>query len=294
MIIRSARDARLKATLSNVRPLPRVHAGSALMRWGDRLLAVQDDAYELAWITLREGEEPRIDIVACTERLGPLPKSEKPDFEAAVVHASAIYVIGSGSARTRRRLVRLVPNPFELALRDAGALIDCVAVALGRALGRSAALPNVEGALGRAGALTLFHRGARDTPNVAVTLNAGALDGETPIVTETAILDLGEVNGVPLALTDVAPIDGGYLYLACAEDTPDAISDGPIVGAAVGIIRAGEGSFALLVEGDLAPTLRKCEGIALDADARGAFILTDPDDPARPAELCRVVFEGPW
>jgi hypothetical protein len=33
--------------------------------------------------------------------------------------------------------------------------------------------------------------------------------------------------------------------------------------------------------------VRKFEGLALTAD--GAYVITDADDPARPAELCRLV-----
>jgi hypothetical protein len=82
------------------------------------------------------------------------------------------------------------------------------------------------------------------------------------------------------------------VYLAVAEDTPNAVDDGPIVGAAIGILAGGKARFALLEEPDGTPSLRKVEGIAVDLETRTTFLVTDPDDPGRPAELCRVELRG--
>jgi hypothetical protein len=108
--------------------------------------------------------------------------------------------------------------------------------------------------------------------------------------------DLGAIGAVPLTFTDAARFDGGRraLYLAVAEDTPDAIADGPVMGAAIGVIDAEGARFALLMEANGSPCTRKPEGIALDPGERSGFLLTDPDSPREPAELCRFVLEGPW
>src|SRR5688572_3771266 len=79
----------------------RVRAGSALARFGKRLMMVQDDALWLAWWDGRG--------TLCAE---PLPADErgervfddkrrKPDFEAAVVVGQRLLVFGSGSLPAR-------------------------------------------------------------------------------------------------------------------------------------------------------------------------------------------------
>lgn len=82
------------------------------------------------------------------------------------------------------------------------------------------------------------------------------------------------------------------LYLAVAEDAPNAIDDGPVAGAAVGVLSNGRARYAMLEEQDGTPSRRKVEGIALDPATRAAYLVTDPDDPGRPAELLRVALEG--
>ena len=82
------------------------------------------------------------------------------------------------------------------------------------------------------------------------------------------------------------------IYLAVAEDTPNAVDDGPITGAALGVLSKGEARFTLLEEPDGTLTTRKVEGIVIDRETRSTYLVTDPDDPERPAELCQVDLEG--
>ena len=102
--------------------------------------------------------------------------------------------------------------------------------------------------------------------------------------------DLGRAAGVPLTFTDATRgPDGAIAYLAVAEDTPNAIDDGPVVGAAIGVIRDGAASWTLILEPDGTPSVRKFEGLALDPEG-GAWVITDADDPEKPAELCKLAF----
>jgi hypothetical protein len=131
--------------------------------------------------------------------------------------------------------------------------------------------PNLEGAvlLSDRRAVRLFHRRA------GAEGRAGAM--------------------IDVTLADAAPgPDGRLFYLAAAEDTPNAVDDGPVIGAAVGVIHGGDARWAPLLEADGAPSERKAEGLALAEDGRSGFVVTDPDDASRPAELCRVVLEGRW
>src|SRR4051812_45581281 len=72
-----------------------VRAGSALARFGKRMIAVQDDALWLGW-----WEEPGKLYAQALPPFGAGPrlfndKLRKPDFEAAVVLGERLFVFGS-------------------------------------------------------------------------------------------------------------------------------------------------------------------------------------------------------
>ena len=158
--------------------------------------------------------------------------------------------------------------------------------ALGDALGQS---PNVEGAVPVGDRLRLFQRGpGRDRgANYVVDVPLAVIAGGAPKILSVTRYDLGTLEGTHLAFTDAVTLGRFIVYLAVAEDTPDAVADGPVAGAAVGILDGAGARWDVLAEPDGKPSRRKIEGVALDAGGRG-WLLTDPDDPARPAELCRV------
>ena len=186
-------------------------------------------------------------------------------------------------------MARLVPGTGEVAWFEAGPLYDAVAAAIGET-------PNIEGAAVVGAGLRLFHRGAgRGTCRNWVLDVALGPEGPTGPVGAAFEVDLGDVAGVPLSCTDAAALpDGRFLYLAAAEDTPDAVADGPVVGAAIGLLAGAAVRWAPLLEADGTPSVRKVEGLAPDPDLAGAWVITDPDDADRPAELCRVALDGPW
>ncbi|MEJ7734299.1 MAG: hypothetical protein WKG00_34530 [Polyangiaceae bacterium] len=175
---------------------------------------------------------------------------------------------------------------------EADALYDGVAATLG-------GTPNIEGAVLAGDRLLLLHRGAGGTAHSAVvSVAAAALGGAPPQASAAVRWDLGEVGGVPLTFTDAAPAvpaaPDAFVYLAVAEDTPNAVDDGPIAGAAVGVVRGTEGRWAPLLEPDGSPSKRKVEGVTLDVDGRGGWLVTDPDDAAAGADLCRLELGGNW
>ncbi len=50
------------------------------------------------------------------------------------------------------------------------------------------------------------------------------------------LVDLGQIDGVPLSFTDGAGLpDGGMVFTAVAEDTEDTYNDGACLGAAIGV-----------------------------------------------------------
>jgi uncharacterized protein DUF6929 len=111
------------------------------------------------------------------------------------------------------------------------------------------------------------------------------------------VFELGTIEGVRLGFTDAALLpDGRSVFLAAAEDAPDAIADGPVSGSVVGLLEPsadGVGArWTRLVGGDGRPSPYKVEGVAIDRDVRGGWLLTDSDDPRVPAMLLKVELRG--
>lgn len=284
-------DPWLEARIIEVVPLVEgeltVRAGSALVSWQGRLLAVQDDALAAVWIDPANCVLEPLVFAGAGERLR---KKEKPDFEAALVTDDGmLYVLGSGASPQRRRIARVNLRQASSSpeLLDASALYDAAAQVLGE-------LPNIEGALLKGDSLWLFHRGVRGG-SMLVEMQSAALDGQPCSVLSHRRCDLGSVGAVALGFTDAIRFDAErMLYLAAAENTTDAIADGEIVGAAIGIISDDAARYAPLLERDGRPSRRKVEGVVLNADRRSGWLLTDPDDPDQPAELCAFTLSGPW
>lgn len=285
--VAAALDPELSARVSCA-PVAAVQAGSGLVRLGARLIVVQDAASAVVLLAPETGAAER---VVLSGGGGAEAKATKPDYEAAVAgDRGVVHVLGSGSAPARRRIARLDPGAGGIArtaIVDAGPLYDAVAEALG-------STPNIEGAVAQGDRVRLFHRGAGSKPSATVEAPAAALDGAAPGRLAASWFDLGQVGRVPLTFTDAIAAADHVMYLAVAEDTPNAIDDGPIVGAAIGVLRGSRARYALIAGPDGAPSTQKFEGIALDAGGRTGWLVTDPDDEAQSAELCRLSLDGPW
>ena len=94
--------------------------------------------------------------------------------------------------------------------------------------------------------------------------------------------DLGAVRGVALAVTDVVALpDGRLLVAAAAEDTPNAVDDGPVVGAALALLD-DERVLAVAAVPDAASGPYKIEGLAVRGpapDGVSLIAVVDADDP---------------
>ncbi len=288
---------------------PHVRAGSALVAVDRQLLVFQDDCLWLACIDL-----PSLRVTAV-----PLPaddgvrvfdhahKADKPDLEAAfaVLQPDGWLVVALGSGSTRRRRRWLVIHDFHGARRmqwlDAAALY----AQLDARTDFSGAELNVEGATVRGDRLVLLQRG-----NGAARVDLQPLDttGElrmaevlawiaAPQTPPPELLNVrprhpGLLDGVRLTLTDAVALDAQTLLAtAAAEASPDAVADGVVVGAALGVLTASEERWAVLTEGG-ARFVGKPEGLALDRDVPGhGWLVLDADDPDKPADLCRFAWQ---
>ena len=243
-----------------------VSAASGLARARGRLYVAADDRLALAVFDQAAGTPgSRLILEGDGESVA---KAEKADLEAiASLPAAGLVVLGSGSGDRRHR-------GFVVSL-DGGEVHELDLTRLHDAIAREVDGPlNLEGAEWHAGGLVLAQRGAAGAASAIVRVGWPdlALESVEPV-------EAGLLHGVPLGLTDLARLpDGRLLASWAAEDTENAYDDGEVAGSAIGFV--GEQPWA--VEGDW-----KIEG--LWSDGRELLMVTDADDPSKPAVLLRAL-----
>ena len=300
---------------------PHVRAASGVVSGGGELWIVQDDAN---FIAVR-GADGRVDAI-------PLPagpggrrrfeaalgnKNDKLDLEAAVAvelgGAPFVLGIGSGSLPARERIAIVDVRSRSARLFDASALY--AQLRADRAFAGSEL--NVEGAVIVDGALRLFQRGNGAPRDGIVAVNAtcdvpleGFLrwieGGAVPAMGNVRRYDLGAERGVMYGFTDATVIGGRVFVVAGAEDSPDVVQDGEVLGTRIGVIGMpsrsgappaidGEGvRFAPLLDPEGRPSLAKVEGIAPGVEPGRLHAVTDLDDPDAPSLLCEIELGGDW
>ena len=258
-----------------------VRAASAVAPFGDGWLIVQDDATHAAW--QRPGGVAAVRVVPAVDghelfSSAAGTKHLKPDFEAAFPAGDGALLLGSGSTPARMRASLVTRSGF--AVHDLTPVYAAAAAALDVPLGGL----NLEGACRLGDRVRWFQRGnsAAGVPSASVDVAASALTGGPVVVGDVRRYDLGSVGGVALAVTDaVALPDGRVLVSAAAEDTPNAVDDGPVVGAALALLDGDQVT-------DVAPLPEsgsgayKVEGLAVrDVTGDGVRLLAvvDADDP---------------
>ena len=283
-----------------------VRAASGIAPLGEGWLIVQDDATAAAWS--RAGSVTPVRVLppveghdVFSEAAG--TKHLKPDLEVAcpaeVDGAPGVLLLGSGSGPRRMRgvLVTLVDGQPAVRAGDLAPLYLGVAARLGVPLDQL----NLEGASRHGPTVRWFQRGnlAAGVPSASVDL---PLEGMVAAVlgrvaaadvpaTRPTTYELGEVDGVGLAVTDaIALPDGRLLLSAAAEDTPNAVDDGPVVATALVLVDGAEvRAVAPIPEVD--GHVHKVEGLAL-REVRGSEVhllaVVDDDDPARPSVVLRL------
>ena len=274
-----------------------VRSASAIAPFGDGWLVAQDDATHAAWRRPDGVSAVRVlDAVEGHEVFGSAEgtKHLKPDFEAAcevVVDGSpAVVLLGSGSTPARMRASLVRADRFDVVA------LEPLYLRVAEALGVGADLLNLEGACRIGGTFRWFNRGnltggwpsaSVDVPVAQlVAALTGALSPADVSVSDRLVYELGDVDGVGLAVTDaVALRDGRVLLTAAAEDTPNAVDDGPVVATALALVQGEDPlDVALLTASD--GGVHKVEGLGLvGVDGRGLSLIAvvDADDPLVPS-----------
>ncbi len=122
----------------------------------------------------------------------------------------------------------------------------------------------------------------------------GWLDGRHPFppVRRVFEVDLGDVAGVPFGFTDAAVSDDGRIaFVACAEDTEDAIDDGPVLGCRFGWLDVENQTVVVtpVVDAGGQPTHLKLEGIETRVGNGTVFdVVADMDRGDEPAQIAEL------
>ncbi|MGY1750235.1 DUF6910 family protein [Modestobacter sp. SYSU DS0511] len=301
----------MRITVDDVRKLhfddgAPVTAASAIAPLGEGWLVAPDDATVAAWLVAQRVCPVRLlppveGLDHFSEAAG--TKHLKPDIEVAcpaeVDGEPAVLLLGSGSTPRRMRgvLVRLVDGQPVVAAAELPELYSRVAERLELPDGQL----NLEGASRHGDAVRWFNRGnlvagvfpaSVDVPLAALV---DAVLGRAPAaavpVAHPRSYDLGQARGVGLAVTDaVALPDGRTLLSAAAEDTPNAVDDGPVVGAALALV-ADHSVQDVAAVPEVGGAVVKVEGLALCGVTDAAVDLlgvVDVDDPTVPSLLLTV------
>lgn len=273
-----------------------VRAASGLAVHGGRLVVVQDDASFLAVVTTDGVSAIKLPRGLDGRRrfeIGLGNKLDKLDLESCVAIGDELWAFGSGSLPIREKICRVhqaIPRVI-----DAAPLYRRFREAVGSSV-------NIEGAARMREELWLFHRGNTGTNDVGPAVLKLSIDGlrawlegtaPLPAIDEVVGYDLGAIDGERLGFTDAVAYGDRVLYLATAEQTPNAIDDGRVLGSQLGVIDTHDVRATPLLGTTGAPV--KAEGLALDPDRPGCgWIALDPDDVDQPATLLDVELSGPW
>ena len=278
-----------------------VRAASAIAPLGDGWLIAQDDETFGAW--WRNGGIERVRLFPSVGGLDSFTEEEgtkhlKPDLEAAChldADGPAVLLLGSGSLPRRMRGVLVRDNGSASDVTVAH--LEVLYARIAAALEIDASDLNLEGACVAGDRLRWFQRGHGAT-NVASSSVDVDLPGLLRVLTghaDPAQVQLGNVrryefessSEVALAITDAAALpDGRILVSVAAEDAPDAVQDGEVVGSALAVIADDE-----VVEVDDLPSaddgsVFKVEGLAVRQSTAGeldVLAVVDQDDPHRPS-----------
>ena len=253
----------------------RLSAASALVCQGQSLWVLADDALVLQRYNLNGDWQAEQTLLP-----GELPedakqrKRLKPDFEALLLlPEGSLLALGSGS--TKRRCRGCLVESGSVRVIDLSPLYG--------ALAEHFQDLNIEGGVVYRGQLLLAQRGngrgrenalvVLDLPQVLRDLQGGQLSAAA--LQRIVPLQLPELDGVPLSLTDLSMAPSGTLYFtATAEATDSSYLDGACVGSVLGRLDA---QLAIVELSRLAPVV-KIEGLAFQSDGR-PLLVADADDP---------------
>jgi hypothetical protein len=278
---------------------PHLSGASGVVRRGDFVYVIGDDELFLGVFSVSSQDPGELRRVLEGDLPGEADarSKQKPDLEALTLlppfegHPyGALLGLGSGSSPLRQR-------GFSCALAADGSLdgeaVQIDLTPLYDRLRDEVDELNIEGCSVLGDRLWLLHRGNHgDAPNLVAELSLEAVmssleEDRTLDADELEAVrayDLGELDGVPLAFSDVTPLaDERLVFTASAESDSGDGGDGEIRGSVVGTL-GGDGSVQRLREID---RKWKVEGVhaSIDTGVVDLLFVCDQDDPDTPSPL---------
>ena len=284
IILKTPRDPEL--IISERHVLRFVPGASGLEYAGDHLYVIGDNS---PWLYRLDTQFRPVDSLPINFRAhqtnGPIPKADKPDFEALAIDSgnNGLFIFGSGSqSQERDTLVQIQFNQDQLQVRSISLHRQYQALQNHPVIRREGL--NIEGAVIKDEFLYLLNRGG----NLLLRYNLDKFlraEDEQP---ESYEFQLPSIQGIEAGFSGATLVPGEDLviFTASVENTANWIEDGAVLGSFVGILdlrQPGEyirPACVLLTE-DQKPAKVKVESVAIHTiRSSGLFdllLVTDSD-----------------
>lgn len=274
-----------------------ISAASSLVRIGETLFVVADDALQLGVFTSLGRDKGKLVTLMETSLPDDVEarKRDKADLESLVAlpgaeawEHGALFALGSGSGPKRNKGA-LIPLDAEGAPSgthreiDLGPLYDHLREDIPEL--------NIEGAVVLDDVVWLLQRGDNGGGrNAVIQLDLDGLercitDGsvDRAVLGEIRFYELGRLKGVELAFSDASRLEDGRIAISASAEDSKGGSDGGYVGSALGVMTC-EGDVVSLEPVDLDV---KLEGMTarIEGDEIVFLLVTDADDPKVPSPL---------
>ena len=289
-----------------------VRAGSGLCWMNGHLAVVQDDALFLALVDPTTGRVASVTLPSAPDGIRQFDdnrgnKSDKPDLEACFSVPTAdgdiLFGFGSGATERRTRIVR-ISSGGTASLHPASRLY---AEFMAQTEFSGSEL-NIEGVVWLSNRIRLFNRGNGAQNNGLQPVNASCdidwqpleaylespENADLPDLARIVHYDLGALENAPLSFTDACWSGGQMIYSASAELSLNTVSDGQVIGSAIGALdEHGQGHWIEIRHPDGSLFREKIEGICARPDQPDRlYAVLDADEPGRPSELCDIALIG--
>ena len=287
-----------------------VRAASGLTWFGQHLVAVSDDASFVGLVDRASGRTQPITVPHAPGQRRQFDtrrgnKADKLDLESVISIDGRLVAFGSDSGLAVRRQVVVLDNE---ALAPRVVALSRLYEALRQPVLGHGVL-NLEGAAVSGDTLVLGNRGGDLGDDAVPTVDAIARfpvnallrliddpDGAPLPSIEWRPVSLGELDGVPLRLTELEAIGDELAFAATAEATASAYDDGQVTGSVVGWIRGSMSSgyqveWCRVIDDRETPLVAKLEGLVFDPSTGNMLATVDADDPDRPSELLELALE---
>ncbi|MEO5647399.1 MAG: hypothetical protein ABIQ56_03495, partial [Chitinophagaceae bacterium] len=263
-------------------------SGSGIAYRNDSLFIISDDAPFIYQLSLKDFGIKKIPYNSLDTNLYRIPKAEKVDLESVTIGKEFgkeyLLAFGSGSkSPARDSLLRIDLHDYSQAILS----ISDIYESMQASTNTNPQAWNIEGAAVLNDSLFLLNRG--NNMVLCISMDHFTFPKYGPIspgiVLHHKIIKLPSISNHEARFSGLAVIDNERaLFCASVEDTPDWISDGPILGSFIGILNLQTRqiiSTHLLADSSGKPLIEKLESVEFisknDKDELSIYAISDDD-----------------